>query len=105
MTATGRSVALECLLPAAFFLVTRAHGRLDVAAHVEVAFELDFDGVARAHEVFEYDVDDVLVEYLHVAERVYVELQTFKLDAALVRHVFEPERGEVREVRERADAR
>ena len=64
-----------------------------------------FEWVARRDEVFEYDVYDVLVEYLHVAERVYVELQTLEFDAALSGDVFEPERGEVREVRERADAR
>jgi hypothetical protein len=65
---------------------------------------VDFEGVAGGDEVFEDDVDDVLVEDLDVAERVDVELEALELDAALVRDVFEPEGGEVREVGEGADA-
>src|SRR5215216_1659230 len=80
-------------------LIFCAHGRLDVAADVEVAFDVDLKGVAGADEVFEDDVDDVLVEDFDVAERVDVELQTLQLDAALVGDIFEAEGGEVREVR------
>jgi len=62
------------LLP--LFLVTRAHGCFDVAAHVEVAFEFDTERIARIHKIFEDDVDNVLVKDLHFTERVDIELQT-----------------------------
>ena len=50
---------------------------LDVAADVEVAFDLDAQRIARGDEVFKNDVDDVFVKDLYVAKRVDVELQTF----------------------------
>lgn len=52
------------------------HDGLDVSADVEVAFDVDAQGIAGGDEVFEDDVDDVLVENFDVAERIYVELQT-----------------------------
>ena len=60
-----------------------------LSADVEVAFDLDAQRIAGGDEVFENDVDDVLVKDLHVAKRVDVELQTLQLDAALVRNVFD----------------
>src|SRR5947209_16792545 len=102
-----RPSTASCLLPlppAVCLIVTGAHDRLDVAADVEVAFDVDFYGVARRDEVFEDDVDDVLVENLHVAERVDVELQTFEFHATLRGDVLDAEGREVREVREGADA-
>src|SRR5215211_7047352 len=78
-------------------LIFCAHGRLDVAADVEVAFDVDLKGVAGADEVFEDDVDDVLVEDFDVAERVDVELEALEFHAALVRHVLDAEGGEVGE--------
>src|SRR5215213_2690381 len=76
---------------------------LDVATNVEVAFDLDAQWIAGRDEVFENDVDDVLVKDLHVAKRVYVELQTLQFDTALVGNVFETDGGEIRKVGERAD--
>ena len=75
----------------------------DVSADVEVALDFHSQWIARGDEVFEDDVDYVLVEDLHVAERVYVELQAFQFDTTFVGNVFEPDRGEVGEVGERAD--
>src|SRR5947209_5569519 len=102
-----RPSTASCLLPlppAVCLIVTGAHDRLDVAADVEVAFDLDFHGVARRDEVFEDDVDDMLVENLHVAERVDVKFQALEFDAALRRDVLDAKGREVREVGERADA-
>src|SRR5215213_6286065 len=87
------------------FVVARADDGLDVAADVEVALDLDAQGVAGGDEVFEDNVDDVLVENLHLAERVDVELEALQLDAAFIRRVLDADDGEVREVRERADGR
>src|SRR5262245_38917690 len=58
------------------FLVACPHDGLDVSADVEVAFDFDAQGIAGGDEVFEDDVDYVLVEDFDVAERIYVELQT-----------------------------
>jgi hypothetical protein len=58
---------LCCQLPGGLlFLVARAHNGLDVAANVEVAFDFDAQGVAGRDKIFEDDVDDVLVENLHL---------------------------------------
>src|SRR6185437_13802289 len=83
--------------------VTSSDDGLDVAADVEVAFNLDAQRIAGGDEVFENDVDDVFVEDLYVAKRVDVELQTLQLDAALVGNVFYADGGEVWKIRERAD--
>jgi hypothetical protein len=58
------------------FGVACPHDGLDVSANVEVALDVDAQGVAGGDEVFEDDVDYVLVENFYVAERIYVELQT-----------------------------
>lgn len=60
-----------CPLPTAqcsLFLVTRSHHGLDVSANVKVAFKLDAQWIAGAHEIFKYHVDYVLVKDLHVAK-------------------------------------
>src|SRR5215813_13793918 len=98
----------HCLLPTTaaspLFLVSRPHRGLDVAAHVEVAFNLDAEWIAGVHEIFEDDVDDVLVEDFHFPERVDVELQTLQFDTAIVGYVRETNGCEIRKVRERTDA-
>src|SRR6185503_3902306 len=78
---------------------------LDVAADVEVAFDLDAQRIAGRDKVFENDVDDVLVKDLYVAKRVDVELQTLQLDAALVGNVFDADGREVGKIGKRADRR
>ena len=87
------------------FGVTGSDDGLDVAADVEVAFDLDEQRITGGDEVFENDVDDVLVEDFYVTKRVDVELQTLQLDAALVRNVLDADGREIRKVRERADRR
>ena len=77
--------------------------RFDVSTNVEVAFDFHSQWIARGDEVFEDDVDHVLVENLHVTERVYVELQAFQFDTTFVGNVFEPDRGEVWKVGEWAN--
>ena len=72
---------------------------------MEVAFDFDAQRIAGGDEVFENDVDYVLVEDFHVAEGIYVELQTLQFDTTLVRNIFETDGGEVRKIRERADRR
>src|ERR1051326_1580680 len=72
---------------------------------MEVAFDLDTQWIAGGDEVFENDVDDVFVEDLHIAKRVYVELQTLQLHTTLVGNVFNADSGEVGKIRERADRR
>jgi len=73
-TATGVTAStFTCLLPTAYclcfpFLVTCAHGCFDVAAHIEVAFEFDAEGIAGIHKIFQDDVDDVLVKDFHFTE-------------------------------------
>src|SRR5687768_12433618 len=86
-------------------LIAGPHHRLNVSAHVEVAFDLNAQRITRGDEVFENDVDHVLVKDLHVAERVYVELQTLQLDTAFVGNVLQPDGREVRKIRERTDGR
>jgi hypothetical protein len=39
---------------------------------VEIAFEFNPEGIARRDEIFEDDVDDVLVENLHLPKGVDV---------------------------------
>ena len=80
------------------FLVFRLDRRLDVSAHVKVAFNFYAERIAGVHKIFEDHVDDVLVKDLHVTKRIDVELQTLQLDAAFVRNVFDSNRGEVRKV-------
>ncbi len=64
-----RSFTAYCLLLTAFCLpVARAHGRLDVSAHVEIAFQLYAQGIAGPYEIFENDVHHMLVKNLHVAK-------------------------------------
>ena len=58
------------------FGVACPHDGLDISADVEVALDFDAEGIAGGDEVFEDDVDYVLVEDFDVAERIYVELQT-----------------------------
>src|SRR5438093_1547160 len=97
----------SCLLPPAhclLFPITRAHSCLNISAHVEVAFDFYAQRIAGVHKIFEDHVDYVLVKDLNFAKRIDVQLQTLQLDAAFVRNVFKPNRGEVREIRERADA-
>src|SRR4051812_17807578 len=86
-------------------LIAGPHHCLDISAHVEVAFYLNAQRITRGDEVLENDVDDVLVKDLHVAEGIYVELQTLQLDAAFVGNVLQPDRSEVRKIRERTDSR
>ena len=85
--------------------VTGSHDGFYVAADVEVAFDVDAQWVAGGDEVFQDDIDYVLVEDLYVAERIDVELQALQLDATLVRDVFDADGGEIGEVREWADCR
>src|SRR5262245_38080682 len=59
--------------------------------------------LASGDEVFHDDVDNVLVEDLHVSETVYVERQALQLDATLVGNVFDADGGEVGEIRERTN--
>ena len=87
------------------FYVSGAHNSLDISADVKVAFNFYVQRIAGGDEVFQDDVDHVLVEDLHVPEGVDVELQTLQLDATLVGNVRDPDRGEVGEVGERADRR
>jgi hypothetical protein len=50
------------------FGVACPHDGLDVSANVEVAFDFDAQRVAGGNEVFEDDVDYVLVKDFDVAE-------------------------------------
>src|SRR5207249_10408790 len=96
-----------CLLPSAYcllFSVVCAHCRLNVSAHIEIAFNLYAQRIARVHKIFEDQVDDMLVKNFYVAKRIDVELQTLQLDSTFVRRVLDPNRGKVGEVGERADA-
>src|ERR1051325_248310 len=85
------------------FYVSGAHYCLDVAADVKVALDFDVQWIADRDEVFQNDIDHVLVEDLYVAEGVYIKLQTLQLDTAFVRNVRYPDGGEGGEVGERTD--
>jgi hypothetical protein len=85
------------------FGVAGSDNGLDVSANVEVAFDVDLQRIAGSDEVFEDDVDYVLVKDLHVSKRVDVKLQALQLDAALVGNVSDADGGEVGKIRERAD--
>ena len=89
--------------PALGFEVTGAHNRLDVSADVKVAFDLYTQWITGGDEVFQDDVDDVLVEDLYVAKGIYVKLQALQLDTTFVRNVRDPDRGEVGKIGKRAD--
>src|SRR5687767_13252616 len=84
-------------------LIAGPHDGLDISADVKIAFDLHTQRIARGDEVFENDIDDVLVKDLHVAKRVDVELQTLEFNAAFVGNVFETDDGEVRKIGERTD--
>jgi hypothetical protein len=83
--------------------VAGPHDGLDISADVEVAFDFDAQRIAGSDEVFQDDIDNVLVEDLHASERVDVELQTLQLDTPLVGYVLESNGGEVRKIGERTD--
>ena len=70
---------------------------------MKIAFDVHAQRITRGDEVFENDIDHVLVKDLHVTERVDVELQTLQFHAAFVGNVLESNGSEVRKVRERAD--
>jgi hypothetical protein len=59
-----RLLAAYCSL----LLITRTHHRLNIAANVEVAFNLDTQRVTGAHKVFEDHVDYMLVKDFYVAK-------------------------------------
>ena len=48
--------------------ITGANDRLDVSANVKIAFDFDFERVARLNEIFQNDINDVLVKNLYFAE-------------------------------------
>jgi len=62
--------------PVLRFAVACPDDGLDVSADVEVALDFDAQRVAGGDEVFEDDVDYVLVKNFDIPERVYVKLQT-----------------------------
>ena len=78
---------------------------MDIAAHIEIAFDIDPQRITGAREVFEYAIDDVFVKYLHLSKRVDVELERFQLHASFVGRVIDFDRREIREIRKRADGR
>src|SRR5262249_54487898 len=100
-----KQLRLAALFCSAGFDVAGADHGLDVAAYVEIAVHVYFERVAGGNEIREDLVDHVLVEDLHLAERIDVELERLQLDAAPVGHVHQIDRGEVREVREGTDRR
>jgi len=71
-----RIAELETRTPKLFLPVAGPHYRLNVAANVEVAFDLHAQGIARTSKVFQDHIDYVLMEYLDVAKRVDIELET-----------------------------
>ena len=85
------------------FDVSGSHDCLDVSAHVKIAFDIHAQWIAGGDEVFQDDIDHVLVEDLNVAERVYIKLQALQFDATLVWNVLDSDRGEIRKIGERAD--
>jgi len=76
---------------------------LNVTADVKVSLNINGHGIARAHEVFEYSIDDVFVENFDRAKCVDIELERFELDTKLTGNVVELDRREVGEVGERTD--
>src|SRR5216683_4573175 len=93
------SIAAACAVRRVSLLrVAGGHHRLDVAADVEVADDLDVTGIEQADEVIEDPVDRGLVEHLLIAELVDVQLQRLQLDQLAVRHVADADGGEVGEV-------
>src|ERR1700736_1260765 len=73
------------------------HHRLDVAADVEVADDLDEPRVEQGHEVIEDSIDGRLVKDLPVAELVDVQLQRLELDQLLVGDISDANGGEIGE--------
>src|SRR5688572_15400860 len=86
-------------------LIAGPHDGLDVSADVKISFDLHGQRIARCDEVFENDIDDVLVKDLHVAKRVDVELQTLEFNATFIGNVFETDYGEIGKIGERTDRR
>jgi hypothetical protein len=78
---------------------------VDPTAHHEVALDRQAARLRRGDEVVDDLVGDGLVERALVAVRPQVELQALELDAQLIRHVADAQRGEVRLARARAQAR
>jgi hypothetical protein len=50
---------------ALLFFVVSSDDRLNISAHVEVAFNLHAQWIARLNEILEDDVDNMLVKDLH----------------------------------------
>src|SRR5688500_5023459 len=84
---SGPTLSSLCLLLA--LSVACLDDGFDIASYVEVAFHIQAQGVAGLYEVFQNNIDDMLVENLYGAKRVDVELQALQFDAALIRHVIE----------------
>jgi len=87
------------------FRVAGADDGLNVSPNMKITFDFDLQRIACLNEIFEEDIDDVLVKDFHFAKRIDVELQTFQLDASFVWNVFKPDDCEVREIREGTDRR
>src|SRR5687768_10916497 len=86
-------------------LIAGPHDGLNISADVKIAFDLHTQRITGGDEVFQNDIDDVLVKDLHVSKRVDVELQTLQFDAAFVGNILETDSCKVGKIREWADRR
>ncbi len=75
---------------------TRFDGRRDATARPEFAADSGPHGIARFHQVFQYLVNDVLLEDPKVAVTEEVLLERFELKAAVARHVTNIENPKIR---------
>jgi hypothetical protein len=85
--------------------IARSDYGLKIASYIEIALDMAFERIASCHKILQNPVDGVLVEDLHVAERIDIELERFQLYAAAVGHVTNVDSGEIGEIGERADGR
>jgi len=76
-------------------LILRNHGGANATTDVEVTLDAGTPRMNRRHQVVQDAVDDGLVKGTLVAVRPQVQLPRLELDAKLVGHVLDANRGEI----------
>jgi len=92
----GRGFALAIREPLVLRrLILRNHGGANATTDVEVTLDAGTPRMNRRHQVVQDAVDDGLVKGTLVAVRPQVQLPRLELDAKLVGHVLDANRGEI----------
>src|SRR5215475_11456319 len=87
------------------FHITGANVGLDIAPQVEIALDLEFQRIAGSNKIFQYSINHMFMENLHVTERVDVEFERFQLNAAVIGNITNVQCREIRKIGKGTDCR